>query len=236
MSSFQTNDILNCWHQRLIELFGGNCHRIERESVYINKPMPFKALNMGKKDDEYFLDVNNRRISVGELLENLNLLVIKEFQDYRDLSIDDKQASIANSRADIYIEFESAQFIIELEVFKDKPFSNLIYMPEFCSQDVAKPLYFIHCFAPERLDKEAELTRKIGNWLENQPFVKHYKYLSYIMPSLQEPIKYLLPKKKMIKPKSYLFDDDRVKFHQYAITFCDDVIYPKVKSILASFS
>lgn len=234
MSHFQTDDILNCWHQRISELFGDSCHRVERESVYIKKPLPFKALSMGKKNDEYFLDANNRRISVGALLDDLHLLVIKEFRDHRDLSIDDKQAQTAKSVADIYVEFDAARFIIELEVFKDKPFSNLIYIPEVCSDDKAKPLYFIHCFAPERFDKEAELTRKIGYWLEMQSSIKRYEYSSYIMPPLSESIKYLLPNKKMIKPKSYRCDEDTVTLLQYATTFCDDVIYPKVKSVLGS--
>jgi len=236
MSHFQTNDILNCWHRRISELFRDSCPRIEREFVYIEKQLPFKALNMGKKNDEYFLDVNNRRISIGALLEDLHLLVIKEFRDHRDLSIDDKQAKTAKSIADIYIGFDAAQFIIELEVFKDKPFSNLIYVPEVCSDDAAKPLCLIHCFAPERLDKEAELTRKIGYWLEKQPSIKRYEYSSYLMPSLPESIKYLLPNKKMTKPRSYRCDEDRVTLHQYATTFCDDVIFPRVKSVLASHS
>lgn len=236
MSNFQTDDILNCWHKMFSQLFGDSCSRIEREYVCIKKRLPFKALNMGKKNDEYFLDASNTRIPIGELLDDLNLLVIKQFRDHRDLSLDDKQAPIARSIADIFVESEVAHFIVELEVFKDKPFSNLIYIPEFCGRENIKPLYFIHCFAPERLDKEAELTRKIGYWLESQPSIERYEYLPYIMPSLPESIRYLLPNKKTTKPKSYRCDADKAALYQYATTFCDDVIIPRIKSILDSLS
>lgn len=233
MAHFQTNDILNCWHQKLSGAFRGSYHLLELEYLYIKKALPFKALNMGKRKDEYFLDADNKKISVSELLENLNLLVIKEFRDTRDLSFNDKQAQIAKSFADIFIKFKMLQIIIELEIFKDKPFSNLIYIPEVCSCDENTSLYFIHCFAPERIDKEAELTRRIGSWLKSQATIRKFEYLSYIMPSLPEPIKYLLPGKKATKPKSYRCNDDKITLHQFASDFCDDVILPKIKKILA---
>jgi hypothetical protein len=234
MSHFQTDDILNCWHEKLSKRFGDSCSRIEREYTYIKKQLPFKALSMGKKNDEYFLDASNKRISTRNLLEDLNLLVVKEFRDIQDLSLDDKQAQVAKSIADIYVDFEFVEIIIELEVFKDKPFSNLIYVPEVCSRDKMKPLYFIHCFAPERHDDEAEVTRRIGYWLESQPSVERYEYSSYVLPTPSDSIKYLLPNKRATKPKLYRCNEDRVTLNLYAATFCEDVIIPKINTILTS--
>jgi hypothetical protein len=54
----------------------------------------------------------------------------------------------------------------------------------------------MHCFGPERRDKEAKLTRKVGLWLQQQPAIEKYVYLPYEMPSLPDSIRYLLPSKK----------------------------------------
>ena len=234
MSHFATTDVLITWQSKLVERFTHSCRLIEREYTYINKRLPFKALNMGKKHDEYFLNAENRKIPIENLLNDLNLLVIKHFQTIHDLSYENKQAEKATSRADIYIGHENVEIVVELEVFKDKPFSNLIYIPEICSPDRRTPFHFIHCFAPERLDKEAELTRRIGCWLQRQPTIENYEYVSYMMPPLPDSIKYLLPNKKGKKPKSYQCLEDRTAFHQYINEFCEQRIIPKVSNVLDS--
>lgn len=232
MSKFVTNDILAIWHSELVKRFSYKCRLIAREYSYINKCLPFRALHMGKKRDEYFLDATNKKILTKDLLNDLNLLILKDFQDGGDLSLENEQAKKARSIADIYIEHETAQVVIELEIFKDKPFSNLIYIPEVCKTGRKVPFCFIHCFAPERLDKEAELTRRVGSWLQQQPTIEKYEYIFYIMPSLPDSIKYLLPNKRAVKPKSYRCPEDRIAFQQYVNEFYEQRIIPKVSDFL----
>jgi hypothetical protein len=237
MSRFQTDEILDCWHSRLSERLQGRLRRLDREYRYLDKPLPFSALNMGKKDDEYFLDAQDHRIRVDELLLNLDLLHLKEFRTPGDLSSVHKQARKATSIVDIFAESGAAEIIIELEVFKDKPFSNLIFVPEIWGGDESrKRLFFLHCFAPERRDKEAELTRKIGTWLQRHPANKRYEYQACIMPPLPLDIKYLLPSKKAKKPESYQSVDHRSTFREYALAFCDREILPTIQKILGPFS
>lgn len=59
-----TNEVLSVWYEELNKNFSLCCSSIEREHNYINKPLPFRALHMGKKNDEYFLDQVNNKISV----------------------------------------------------------------------------------------------------------------------------------------------------------------------------
>lgn len=234
MRGFPTKDILEFWHSKLIERFSSTCRLIEREYPYINQNLPFRALHMGKKDDEYFLDGNNERIRIRDLLNNLDRLIIRDYQDVRDLSLKDKQAEIATSRADLFIEHERAQIVIELEVFKDKPFSNLIYIPQVCRIGRIIPFYFIHCFAPERRDDESELTRHIGCWLQGQPGIDKYTYVYSIMPDPPESIKYLLPPKEYHpKAKGYRCTKDRSDFHQYLNEFCEDSLIPTINKCIS---
>ena len=234
MSKFVTDEILAIWHAELLKNFSHQCHLIKREYPYINQRLPFKTLHMGKKHDEYFLDAANRKIPTNDLLNDLNLLIIKDFQNSEDLSLENKQAKKARSVADIYVEHQNIQIVIELEVFKDKPFSNLIYIPEVCKTGRAIPFCFIHCFAPERFDSEAELTRKIGSWLQQQPAIEKYEYMSFVMPPLPDSIKYLLPNKRAVKPESYKCPEDRIAFLQYVSEFCAQMIIPKVSGFLGA--
>jgi hypothetical protein len=87
---------------------------------------------MGKKNDEYFLDKAGQKIPNRELIDNLTLLTIKEFKSQVDLSFEHKQANKATLIADLYLTDDNIEIIIELEVFKDKPFSNLIFIPQVC--------------------------------------------------------------------------------------------------------
>ncbi len=232
MSQFVTNDILSIWTKILKENFGQSGCLIEREYTYINKPFPFLALHMGKKNDEYFLDLNNNRISNDNLLKNMELLIIKDFESEKDLSLPDRQAMKACSIADLFITNYYVEIILELEIFKDKPFSNLIYIPEICKHIRKKPLYFIHCFAPKRNDKEAVLTQKIGYWLIQHGHVRDFQYESYILPDLPEFIQYLLPYKGATKPQSYQNDRDKIQLYQYAEEFCNTTLIPSISKIV----
>jgi hypothetical protein len=110
----------------------GKGFQITREFTYIDKHLPFKAISMGKKNDEYFLDKAGQKIPNRELIDNLTLLTIKEFKSQVDLSFEHKQANKATLIADLYLTDDNIEIIIELEVFKDKPFSNLIFIPQVC--------------------------------------------------------------------------------------------------------
>lgn len=232
MSKKITDDILVIWQRQLAENFYRDGCLVEREHTYINKRLPFRAVHMGKKNDEYFLDTGNKKIHVDSLMKDLDLLIIKDFQNRHDLSLKDKQATKATSRADLYVQHEKVEIVIELEVFKDKPFSNLIYIPEVCSAGRQKFLHFIHCFAPERQDKEAVLARKIGYWLKNQPRIAKYEYSSYVMPCLPKSIKYLLPHKKAAKPRAYRSYEDEVAFRQYIKGFGQRQLIPAIRKII----
>ena len=231
MSNFVTDDILALWYSKLVKRFSHHC-RVEREYTYIKKDLPFRALHMGKKHDEYFLDEQYKKIPTKDLLNDLNRLIIKDFRTNDDLSFENKQAKTARSIADLYIEHETVQIVIELEIFKDKPFSNLIYIPEVCKSGRKIPFCFIHCFAPERQDKEAELTRQIGLWLLKQPAIEKFEYVSFIMPPLPDSIKYLLLKKSAVKPKLYQRPEDRIVFQEYILNFYEQKIIPKVNGCL----
>ena len=233
MSKFITNDILTAWTKTLKNRFHKSGYTIETEYTYISKQLPFRAINMGKKNDEYFLDPDNKRLTNYDLLRNPELLVIKDFNSERDLSLQDKQAKKARSIADLYITDYCIDIILELEVFKDKPFSNLIYIPEVCNHLRDRPLYFIHCFAPKRNDKEAVLTQRIGNWLMQHDKVRNFEYAAYMLPDLPKPIEYLLPHKSAPKPISYNNDREKTQFHQYVEEYCDTTLVPSIRKFYA---
>ncbi|TFW00638.1 hypothetical protein E4K72_15235 [Oxalobacteraceae bacterium OM1] len=236
MSHDLTSTILQQWYRQLSDLGVRRSCRVQREYRYIDQPLPFRALHMGKKNDEYFLDANNQKITVGRLLNDLELLVIKDFNSLNDLSLGDKQAKKATSIADIHIEHANAEIVIELEVFKDKPFSNLIFVPQACAAPRKTPLIFIHCFAPERHDKEAELTRRIGKWLEGQPLARDYTYLPIAMPALPESIRYLLPPKQAKKPLGYQHEHHEMEFARYIHDFGKNALVATIDRLLCTSS
>lgn len=235
MASFITIDILRIFQKKLTEELHRDA-RIIREYTYVDKPLPFMALHMGKKNDEYFLDSSQNKIKVKALLDDLDQLLIKKFNSIDDLCLEHKQAKKAKSIADIYIQGKTTDIIFELEVFKDKPFSNLIYIPEVCKAGchISRPLYFIHCFAPERNDKEAELTRKIGFWLQKHHKIEKFTYLPFMMPALPQSIAYLLPKKNKLKPKQYLLPSHEQNFHKYIDDYFENTMHPKIVNLLSN--
>ena len=202
------------------------------------KSLPFRSLNMAKclkgkpgSTDEFFLDQDNNPLSSKQLLEsNLNGIHIKTFHDESDIAKDYKQAKYACSIADFYMLTESLEVVIELEDFKDKPFSNLIYLPEAC-QKRDRPLLFLHVFAPLRRDLEAELTRKVGRFLAEEPSVDQLQYVAIDMPELPEAISYLLPEKKARnKERRFREDEHQVMFQEYLLAFFNDQISPVIRS------
>ena len=230
MAQFQASDILSSWKELLDkELKSKNC-KIIREHRYIHDPLPFRAIHMGKFNDEYFLDEENNKIHRDELQNDMDLLILKDFHTESDLSRDNKQALKATSYADLYVSNQEAEVIIELEVFKDKPFSNLIYIPEACKSERNIPLYFLHCFTPKRVDPEAELTRSIGLWLMAHPQIHNFIYKPLMMPELSPNISYLLPDKKFRpKPKEYEKEGDKEDLFKYSTDFMKNFLLPELK-------
>lgn len=233
MSSFITNEILTVWSELMTNRFSFEGIEVIREYGYIDQALPFKALNMGKYKDEYFLDSFGYKLDNKYLIKNLHELFIKDFKTIQDLSIKDKQAKKATSRADLYLTNYKIEIVIELEVFKDKPFSNLIFIPEACGNKARIPLYFIHIFAPERTDTEAELTRQIGIWLEKNSEIHNFKYVPMFLPFPLGKIKYLLPKKQSQKPKSFNSPEDKQILVDFSVKYFQETILKILESIFS---
>ena len=212
-------------------------------SIKPSKDLPFIALNMAKchKDkpastDEFFIDEFNNPLDSRELLKSeLKSLHIKNFNNESDVAKEYKQANTACSIADLYLLMDKVEVVIELEDFKDKPFSNLIYIPQACSvgSDRDRPLLFLHIFAPLRNDTAAELSKAVGKYLGNCPSISRLKYLSIDMPALPESIAYLLPSKtSKDKPKGFGAPADAAVFRRYLEEFALNEIVENIKKFI----
>lgn len=233
---FVTDTMLQTWGEQLAVALAQDRCAVSRENKYIDSSFPFRAIHMGKKNDEHFLDIENQRIPNPKLSQDLNLLVIKQYHGSQDLSFEDKQAKRATSWADLYIKHSKVEIVIELEVFKDKPFSNLIFIPSVCGSERTLPLHVIQVFAPERNDLEAQLSRRIGHWLMKQSGVCLFDYIALDMAPSPKGIRYLLPKKRAPKPPKYQLDGDEAELQQYTRDFGEQLLIPAIRRILASIS
>jgi len=204
------------------------------------KSLPFIALNMAKcrngkpgSTDEFFLNQNNEPLDSKQLLKNeLKGLCIKQFRKESYLAKEYNQAKFACSIADLYLLLKKLEVVIELEVFKDKPFSNLIYIPEACRLH-DRALLFLHVFAPLRVDVEAELTRAIGQFLATHSSIDKLYYVPLIMPPLPPKISYLLPcKKAKNKAQGFQQADHEKLFRRYLAKFARDCLVYKIQSHL----
>ena len=236
-NSFITEKILQTWEEKLaLALALDNC-TVSREHKYIDRSFPFRAIHMtkifGKNADEFFLDSNNQRILNAILAEDLSLLVLKDYHSRDDLSIEYGQTEDAISVADIYIHHPRCEIVIELETFRTKPFSNLVFIPAACDSKRSIPLYVIQCFAPERHDTAAKLTRKIGQWLNERSDICRFEYIPLDMPTPHDSIRYLLPKVSVSRPKVFQAGDD-IALQRYAEGFGKLSLIPLIQTILAS--
>lgn len=258
MAKFPTPYIQEIWFEFLQKSFPGTGSRLHIECEYPwirdtfpptnshkkSKDLPFSALNMAKchknkptSTDEFFLDEFNIPLNSEELLTSgLKNIHIKKFNKESDVAKEYKQASTACSIADLYLLMDEVEVVIELEDFKDKPFSNLIYIPQACSvgSDRDRPLLFLHIFAPLRNDTAAELSKAVGKYLGNSPSISRLTYLSIDMPALPESIAYLLPSKtSKDKPKNFQLPDDEVHFRNYLENFASKEIVGNIKKYIS---
>jgi len=236
-NNFITEEILRTFKETLaLVLAQDNC-TVAREHKYIDKSFPFRGLHMtkvfGNNADEFFLDSNHQRIMNDRLNEDLSLLLLRDYHSRDDLSIEHGQEDNATSIADLYIHHPRCEIVIELETFRTKPFSNLIFIPATCGSERTTPLYVIQCFAPERRDLAARLTRRIGQWLNGRSDVHSFEYIPLDMPSPPDNIRYLLPKVSKCRPNKYNQADDKVTFRRYAEEFCKLSLIPSIRKILA---